>query len=79
MPNPTESWFYRLRRFFLFEVIKKNVQRDKPGFRGETDYHFQNVYEIEQKLKKNGFTPILQKSLPGFPVPELHKIVKFQK
>jgi len=79
MSSPTESWFYRLCRFFLFGVFKKNVQRDKPGFRGKADYHFQNVYEIEQKLKKNGFTPILQKSLPGFPVPELHKIVKFQK
>jgi ubiquinone/menaquinone biosynthesis C-methylase UbiE len=77
--SPTESWFYRLCRFLIFGVSEKNVYRNKPGFQGEADFHFQNAYKIEQKLKENGFTQILQRSLPGFPIPELHRIVKFQK
>jgi len=79
LSSPTESWFYRLCRFLLFGVFEKNVSKNKPGFRGEADYHFQNAYKIEKKFKENGFTQILKKSLPGFPVPELHRIVKFQK
>ncbi len=77
--SPTESSFYRFCRFLLFGVFEKNVKRNEPGFRGEIDFHFQNAYEIEKKFQESGFTKILQKSLPGFPVPELHRIVKFQK
>jgi len=79
LSSPTESWFYRMCRFFLFGVVEKNVYRNKPGFKGEADHHFQNAYKIEKKFKENGFNQILKKSLPGFPLPELHRIIKFQK
>jgi len=79
LSSPTESWFYHLCRFLLFGVSKKNAYHDKPGFRHKVDFHFQNAYGVEKKFKENGFIQILQKSLPGFPVPELHRIVKFQK
>jgi len=79
LSSPTESLFYRLCRFLLFGVSKKNALKNKPGFRRDVDLHFQTAYGIEKKFKENGFTQILHKSLPHFPLPELHRIIKFQK
>jgi len=79
LSSPTESRFYRFCRLLLFGVSKKNVYKDKPGFKGESDFHYRNVYEIEKKCKEIGFIQLNQEGLPGFPIPTLHRITKFQK
>ena len=79
MSSPTESWFYRFCRFLLFGVTEKDVHTVKSGPRGEADHHYHNVYGVEKKFLENGFKQIKQKSLPGFPFPELHRVSKFQK
>jgi ubiquinone/menaquinone biosynthesis C-methylase UbiE len=77
--GPTESWFYKFCRFLHFGVYSKNVTCDKPGFRGEIDYHFHTIDEIQKKFEKNGFKKIKQKSLPMPPIPSLFRITRFQK
>jgi ubiquinone/menaquinone biosynthesis C-methylase UbiE len=86
MPNghailcgPTESWFYRLCRFIQFGQFKKNVECDKPGFRGEIDYHFHTIYDLEEKFVANAFKEVKSQSLPGIPFPTLFRVTKFQK
>ena len=79
LSGPTESWFYKFCRFLQFGQAEKNVQSEKPGFRGEIDFHFHTVYNIEKYLLKNGFRQLKQKSLPGFPIPTLFRITAFQK
>jgi len=76
--SPTESWFYRFCRFLLFGDVKE-VHITKSGPRSEADHHYQNVYDIEKKILQNGFKQVKLKSLPGFPIPELHRVSKFQK
>lgn len=79
MSSPTETWFYRFCRFLLFKTLEKDVYTAKSGPRSDADHHFQNVYVVEKKFLEHGFKQIKQKSLPGFPIPELHRISKFQK
>ena len=79
LSGPTESWFYKLCRFIQFGVINKNIIRNKSGFRGEIDYHFHTVYELEDKFLKRGFKKISKKDLPGKPLPTLFRVTKFQK
>jgi len=78
MSSPTETLFYRFCRFLLFRTLEKDVYTAKLG-RSDADHHFQNVYVIEKKFLEHGFKQIKQKSLPEFPIPELHRISKFQK
>jgi len=79
MSSPTETWFYRFCRFLLFRTLEKDVYTAKSGPRSDADHHFQNVYVVEKKFLEHGFKQIKQKSLPRFPIPELHRISKFQK
>lgn len=77
LSSPTETWFYRFCRFVLFGQ-NKDVQIRKTDTRREADHHYHNVCDIEKKVKEYGFIQIQQKSLPNFPVPELHRVIKFQ-
>ena len=76
--GPTESWFYKLCRFIQFGVFAKNVECEKSGFRGEIDYHHYTIYEIEKKFQISGFKKLKQKRIPGFPIPTLFSVTKFQ-
>jgi ubiquinone/menaquinone biosynthesis C-methylase UbiE len=64
--GPTESWFYRLCRFIQFGYFS-------------LEGHYRNIYSIEEKIIDSGFTKIASKSLPGFPIPTLFRVGKFQK
>jgi ubiquinone/menaquinone biosynthesis C-methylase UbiE len=79
LSGPTESWFYKLCRFIQFGVINKNIIKDKSGFRGQIDYHFHTVYEIEELFLREGFKRINTKLLPRRPMPTLFRVTKFQK
>lgn len=79
LSGPTESWFYKFCRFLQFGQVEKNVTCEKPGFRGEIDFHFHSIYDIEKYFSQNDFKQIEQKSLPGFPFPKLFKVTAFQK
>jgi len=79
LSSPTESRFYRFCRFLLFGAIEKDVYTAKSEPRSEADHHYHNVYNIEKFFSQNGFKQIKLKSLPNFPVPELHRVSKFQK
>jgi len=76
--SPTESKFYKFCRFLLFGAIN-DVHIDKLTNRTEADHHYHNVYEIEKKFLENHFRQIKKKSLPGFPIPPLHRLTMFQK
>jgi len=76
--GPTESWFYKLCRFLQFGVFAKNVECVKSGFRGEIDFHHHTIYAIEKKFQEHGFKKLKQKSIPGFPIPNLFRVTKFQ-
>lgn len=79
LSSPTESRFYRFCWFLLFGVVEKDVHTAKSEPRSEADHHYHDVYGIEKKFFQNGFKQIKLKSLPSFPVPELHRVSKFQK
>ena len=79
LSGPTESWFYKFCRFLQFGIFSKNVKAPKPGFRGEIDYHFHTIYDLEKKIEANGFKKEKQKSIPGFPFPTLFRVTKFKK
>jgi len=63
----------------LFGAVKKDVHTAKSEPRSEADHHYHNVYNIEKIFSQNGFKQIKLKSFPNFPVPELHRVSKFQK
>lgn len=78
--GPTESWFYKFCRFLLAGTFTKNVViKNKLSYRGEIDFHFHTIYELEQKFESNGFIKVKQKSLPGFLLPKLFRITKYIK
>ena len=77
--GPTESFFYKLCRFFQFGIFNKNVKSEKPGFRGEIDFHHHTIYDLEKKFMQNKFKVINKKSIPGFPLPDLFRVTKFRK
>jgi ubiquinone/menaquinone biosynthesis C-methylase UbiE len=79
LSGPTESWFYKFCRFLQFGQFKKNAPSDKPGFRGEIDFHFYTVYELEEKFRIHGFRLVEQKSLPRMPLPTLFRVTKFER
>jgi ubiquinone/menaquinone biosynthesis C-methylase UbiE len=79
LSGPTESWFYKLCRFVQFGQFKKNSSSDKPSFRGEIDFHFHTVYDLEERFTAHGFRQLKQKSLPSTPLPPLFRVSKFQK
>jgi len=66
LSGPTETWFYKLCRLFYRHMI-------------DFEEHVHTVYGIEKKFQLKGFQLINQKSLPGFPIPELFRISKFKK
>jgi|SRR5438552_2946743 len=66
MSGPTESWFYVLCRFLWQRKTKYHE-------------HVRSVYEVEKAFQPNGFELIQQKSLPGFPLPQLFRITKYKK
>jgi len=66
LSGPTETWFYKLCRLFY----RRKIVHEE---------HVLIVYEIEKKFQEKGFQLMNQKSLPGFPMPELFRISKFKK
>ena len=64
--GPTETWFYKLCRLFYRRMV-------------DYEEHVHTVYGIEKKIQTNGFHLTNQRSLPGFPIPELFRISKFEK
>jgi len=76
--GPTESWFYRFCRFLQFGIYSKNVKSDKPGFRGEIDYHHYTIYDLENKFQSHGFKKLKLKSIPHF-LPTLFRVTLFKK
>ena len=66
LSGPTETWFYKLCRLFYRKMI-------------DHEEHVHTVYGIEKKIQVKGFQLVNQKSLPGFPIPELFRITKFKK
>jgi len=77
--GPTESWFYKFCRLLLTGTFSKNVVINKPSFRGEIDFHFHTIYELEKKFESNKFIKLKQKLLPGFFFPTLFRITKYTK
>jgi ubiquinone/menaquinone biosynthesis C-methylase UbiE len=75
LSGPTESWFYRFCRSLLFYQAKRNGKYSGQ----EIDYHYHNVYDLEQMFLKHGFRLIKSRSLPGLPLPSLFRVSKFQK
>ena len=72
LSSPTETLFYKFCRFLLSGSSKYA--------KTEVDDHYHNVYDIEKRIKRyNGFVQIQIKSLPNFPIPELHRVSKFKK
>jgi len=66
LAGPTESWFYKFCRLLYRRKL-------------EHEGHVRSVYDIEKKFEANGFQLVNIESLPGFPIPELHRISKFKK
>jgi len=66
LSGPTETWFYKLCRLFYRQMI-------------DFEEHVHTVYGIEKKIQLKGLRLVNQKSLPGFPIPELFRISKFKK
>ena len=66
LSGPTESWFYKFCRLLYRHML-------------EYEEHVHTIYGIEKKFIDNGFQLVNRKSLPGFPIPELHRISKFKK
>ncbi len=66
LSGPTETWFYKFCRL----IYRKMVDHEE---------HVHTIYEIEQKIQSHGFQLVIQKSLPGFPIPELFRISLFKK
>lgn len=66
LSGPTETWFYKFCRL----IYRKMVDHEE---------HVHTIYEIEQKIQSHGFQLVNQKSLPGFPIPELFRISLFKK
>ena len=66
LSGPTETRFYKLCRLFYRQMI-------------DFEEHVHTVYGIEKKIQLKGFKLVNQKSLPGFPIPELFRISKFKK
>ena len=66
LSGPTETWFYKFCRL----IYRKMVDHEE---------HVHTIYEIEQKIQSEGFELVNQKSLPGFPIPELFRISLFKK
>ena len=66
LSGPTETWFYRLCRLFYRRMI-------------DNEQHILTIYDIEKRFQEKGFQLMNQKSLPGFPIPELFRISKFKK
>lgn len=66
LSGPTESWFYKFCRFLWLGKLT-------------TEAHKRSVYDIERVFQHSSFQLIEEKSLPGFPVPELFRISKFKK
>ena len=64
--GPTESWFYQLCRFLYIGKFRYGG-------------HKHTIYDIEKIFESNDFKLIKQKSLPGFPFPELFRISVFKK
>jgi len=75
LSGPTESWFYRFCRSLLLYQSKRN--RKYSG--QEIDYHYHNIYDLEQKFVEHGFRLTKARSLPGYPLPSLFRVSKFQK
>jgi len=66
LSGPTESWFYKFCRVLYRRML-------------EHEEHVHTVYDIEKKFESKGFQLVKRESLPGFPIPELFRISKFQK
>lgn len=66
LSGPTESWFYKFCRLLYAHKL-------------EHEEHVHTIYGIEKKFEANGFQLVKRKSLPGFPIPDLHRISKFKK
>ena len=65
LSGPTETWFYKLCRLFYRQMI-------------DYEEHVHTIYGIEKKFQTEGLELTNQKSLPGFPIPELFRISKFK-
>ncbi len=66
LSGPTESWFYKFCRVLYRRML-------------EHEEHVHTVYDIEKKFESKSFQLVKRESLPGFPIPELFRISKFQK
>lgn len=66
LSGPTESWFYKFCRLLYARKL-------------EHEEHVHTIYGIEKKFEANGFQLVKRESLPGFPIPDLHRISKFKK
>jgi ubiquinone/menaquinone biosynthesis C-methylase UbiE len=79
LSGPTESSFYRFCRSVLFYLTKKDRESQQIPERQEVDYHYHTVYQLERKFIEYEFSLSRRKSLPGFPLPPLFRISRFQK
>ena len=79
LSGPTESWFYKICRILLYNILDRKVLQKKTKISGEADYHYCSVYDLEEELQNAGFKKMELKVLPGFPLPSLFRIVKYKK
>jgi len=77
--GPTESLFYKLCRFLQFGMLSKSIKHNERGTGGEVDFHHHTIYDLEEFVLQENFQLIEQKSLPGFPIPELFRITCYKK
>jgi ubiquinone/menaquinone biosynthesis C-methylase UbiE len=78
LSGPTESIFYRFCRSLLFSLTKK-VRENQETLEGhEIDFHYHTVHQLEQEFISDGFSLSRRKSLPGFPLPSLFQLSRFQ-
>jgi ubiquinone/menaquinone biosynthesis C-methylase UbiE len=75
LSGPTESWSYRFCRSLLFYFSKESAH---PA-RQEIDFHYHTIYHLESEFVGSGFILSVGTNLPGFPLPTLFRIVRFQK
>lgn len=69
---PTESWFYKLGRFFL-----KGTASEKAG--PASSPHYQSARSVERFLSQNGWEIVQKISLPPFSPWPLFRIISLRK